>query len=246
MIHMRLIRLTPGIFGDSSRGANGILRRFNSPGPGGSSNSIFQAENQPQIGANGQRVSANNFQIDGVSVNSLSHGGAAVVTPNQESVKEIQISSSSLFSRRRSKFRRTNPKLFHRMGLTIFTAAPSSSTTVRSSMPLISIQTILVVAEQNVSSASSGSLVAVSVDHSFCRGSVASPAAYNLRDRAFFFCLTKRYVRTQPRRRLLTSRHRSSGKPSSMHGPEESAPGYWPATAFNPHRRRTDTFMHRS
>ena len=67
----------------------------NSPGPGGSSNSIFQAENQPQISANGQRVSANNFQIDGVSVNSLSHGGAAVVTPNQESVKEIQVSSTT-------------------------------------------------------------------------------------------------------------------------------------------------------
>jgi hypothetical protein len=91
-----LIRLTPGIFGDSSRAANGNSQALpNSPGPGGSSNSIFQAENQPQISANGQRVSANNFQIDGVSVNSLSHGGAAVVTPNQESVKEIQVSSTT-------------------------------------------------------------------------------------------------------------------------------------------------------
>ncbi len=91
-----LIRLTPGIFGDSSRSANGNSQALpNSPGPGGSSNSIFQAENQPQISANGQRVSANNFQIDGVSVNSLSHGGAAVVTPNQESVKEIQVSSTT-------------------------------------------------------------------------------------------------------------------------------------------------------
>ena len=91
-----LIRLTPGIFGDSARSANGNASGLpNSPGPGGSNNSIFQTENQPQISANGQRVSANNYQIDGVSVNSLSHGGAAVVTPNQESVKEIQISSAS-------------------------------------------------------------------------------------------------------------------------------------------------------
>ena len=91
-----LIRLTPGVFGDSSRSPNGNSAGLpNSPGPGGSNNSIFQAENQPQISANGQRISANNFQIDGVSVNSLSHGGAAVVTPNQESVKEIQISSST-------------------------------------------------------------------------------------------------------------------------------------------------------
>ena len=91
-----LIRLTPGVFGDAGRSPNGNSSGLpNSPGPGGSSNSIFQAENQPQISANGQRVSANNFQIDGVNVNSLSHGGAAVVTPNQESVKEIQISSTS-------------------------------------------------------------------------------------------------------------------------------------------------------
>ena len=91
-----LARLTPGIFGDAGRSPNGNANGLpNSPGPGGSNNSIFQAENQVPISANGQRVSANNFQIDGVSVNSLSHGGAAVVTPNQESVKEIQISSSS-------------------------------------------------------------------------------------------------------------------------------------------------------
>lgn len=91
-----LIRLTPGVFGDAGRSANGNSSGLpNSPGPGGSNSSIFQTENQPQISANGQRISANNFQIDGVSVNSLSHGGAAVVTPNQESVKEIRISSTT-------------------------------------------------------------------------------------------------------------------------------------------------------
>jgi outer membrane receptor protein involved in Fe transport len=91
-----LARLTPGIFGDSARSGNGNSSGLpNGTGPGGSNNSIFQVENQPQISANGQRISANNFQIDGVSVNSLTHGGAAVVTPNQESVKEMQISSSS-------------------------------------------------------------------------------------------------------------------------------------------------------
>ena len=91
-----LARLTPGVFGDAGRSPNGNSSGLpNSPGPGGSNNSIFQAENQPQITANGQRISANNFQIDGVSVNSLSHGGAAVVTPNQESVKEIQVTSTT-------------------------------------------------------------------------------------------------------------------------------------------------------
>jgi len=94
-----LIRLTPGVFGDSARGGNGnssgLPNSGSDTGPGGSNNSIFAAENQPQISANGQRVTANSFQIDGVSVNSLTHGGAAVVTPNQESVKEIQISSTT-------------------------------------------------------------------------------------------------------------------------------------------------------
>jgi outer membrane receptor protein involved in Fe transport len=91
-----LLRLTPGIFGDAARGGAGASNGLpNSTGPGGSNTSIFQTENQPQISANGQRVSANNFQIDGTSVNSLSHGGAAVVTPNQESVKQVSVVSST-------------------------------------------------------------------------------------------------------------------------------------------------------
>lgn len=91
-----LIRMTPGVFGDGARGGAGqAVNLPNTTGPGGSNTSIFQVENQVPISANGQRVSANNFQIDGVSVNSLEHGGAAVVTPNQESVKEIQVLSTS-------------------------------------------------------------------------------------------------------------------------------------------------------
>ncbi|HVF90429.1 MAG TPA: carboxypeptidase regulatory-like domain-containing protein, partial [Blastocatellia bacterium] len=91
-----LIRLTPGVFGDGGRsGSGGAVNIPNVAGPGGSNSSIFQVENQVQISANGQRVSANNFQIDGVSVNSLGWGGAAVVTPNQESVKELRVLSSS-------------------------------------------------------------------------------------------------------------------------------------------------------
>ena len=76
-----LLRLTPGVFGDAGRGGGGgSIALPNAVGPGGSNTSIFQVENQPQITANGQRISANNYQLDGVSVNSLTHGGAAVVT----------------------------------------------------------------------------------------------------------------------------------------------------------------------
>src|SRR4030095_11970005 len=60
-----------------------------------SNNSIFQTENQVPISANGQRLSSNNFTIDGVSVNSFNWGGAAIVTPNQEAVKEISVLSST-------------------------------------------------------------------------------------------------------------------------------------------------------
>src|SRR6266404_3281139 len=91
-----LLRFTPGVFGDGSRQGNGQANNLpNGSGPGGSISSIFQVENQVQVVADGQRTASNNFTIDGVSVNSLSFGGAAVITPNQESVQEITILSSS-------------------------------------------------------------------------------------------------------------------------------------------------------
>ena len=91
-----LVRLTPGVFGLGARSGTGdSVRMPNQDGPGGSSNSVFATENQVPISANGQRVEANNFQLDGVTAMSQAWGGAAVVTPNQESVKEIRVSSSS-------------------------------------------------------------------------------------------------------------------------------------------------------
>ncbi|MEP7213852.1 MAG: TonB-dependent receptor [Acidobacteriota bacterium] len=91
-----LAKLAPGIIAPGARGGNGNSVGFpNTTGPGGSNTSIVQSENQVPISASGQRLSQNNFQIDGISVSSLQHGGAANITPNQESVKEIQIVSSS-------------------------------------------------------------------------------------------------------------------------------------------------------
>lgn len=91
-----LARLTPGVLSPGARGGNGnSVGLPNTTGPGGSNSSIMQSENQVPITASGQRLSQNNFQVDGVSVTSLQHGGAANITPNQESVKEVQISSTS-------------------------------------------------------------------------------------------------------------------------------------------------------
>ena len=91
-----LIRLTPGVFGLGARDATGGSARFpGQEGPGGSGQSVFATENQVPVSANGQRVEGNNFQLDGVTAMSQAWGGAAVVTPNQESVKEIRVVSSS-------------------------------------------------------------------------------------------------------------------------------------------------------
>ncbi|MBA2620589.1 MAG: TonB-dependent receptor, partial [Acidobacteria bacterium] len=91
-----LARLAPGVLAPGARGGNGnSVGLPNTTGPGGSNSSIVQSENQVPISASGQRLSQNNFQIDGVSVTSLQFGGAANITPNQESVKEVQILSSS-------------------------------------------------------------------------------------------------------------------------------------------------------
>ena len=91
-----LLRTAPGITGDGAR--NGIGQAVylpNGAGPGGSNSGIFQTENQVQIAAAGQRQADNNFMVDGVSVNSLTHGGAAVVSPSEEAVGEMTVVSTS-------------------------------------------------------------------------------------------------------------------------------------------------------
>ena len=99
-----LIRLAPGIFGDGARAGTGASMGFpNGPSPGtgtgssgtgGSNTAIFQVENQQPISANGQRVTSNDYMVDGVSVNSLEWGGAAVITPSIETVQELTVLSS--------------------------------------------------------------------------------------------------------------------------------------------------------
>jgi hypothetical protein len=91
-----LLRTAPGIIGDGARAGNGnAVFLPNGAGPGGSNSGTFQTENGVQIAADGQRQADNNFMIDGVSVNSLTHGGNAVVTPNEEAVGQMTIVSTS-------------------------------------------------------------------------------------------------------------------------------------------------------
>ncbi len=90
-----LVRTAPGITGTGGRSGNGqSVALGNTTGPGGSNTSVFQTENQVQISSSGQRVEQNVYLLDGVSVNSLEWGGAAVVTPNSESVADMTVISS--------------------------------------------------------------------------------------------------------------------------------------------------------
>jgi Carboxypeptidase regulatory-like domain/TonB dependent receptor len=91
-----LLRTAPGIAGTGARAGNGqAVFLPNGAGPGGSNTGTFQVENGVQISADGQRQADNNFMLDGVSVNSLTHGGNAVVTPNVEAVGQMTIVSTS-------------------------------------------------------------------------------------------------------------------------------------------------------
>ncbi len=91
-----ILRTAPGITGNGARtGAGNAVFLPNGAGPGGSSSGVFQTENQVQISAAGQPVANNDYLIDGVTVDSLSHGGSAVVTPNEEAVGSITVVSTS-------------------------------------------------------------------------------------------------------------------------------------------------------
>ncbi len=90
------LRTMPGIAGDGSRNGAGDSNFLpNNVGAGGSNSGIYATENQVQITASGHRVTANNYLLDGVSVNSLGYGGAAVITPNPEAVGSITVISTS-------------------------------------------------------------------------------------------------------------------------------------------------------
>ena len=93
----QLMRLAPGVFGDGAQtngGGTTTMPGSNRPSAG-PANSIFFIENGPQITANGTRPNSNLIQVDGVGVNSVSWGGSAVLTPNEESIKEVRVIASN-------------------------------------------------------------------------------------------------------------------------------------------------------
>ena len=89
----QLLQLAPGAFGDGSRGGQNAGSNLPGTTVGGTSgtDAVFKIENGGQITANGARTGENNYQIDGVGTTSVTWGGTSVITPNEDSVKEIKI-----------------------------------------------------------------------------------------------------------------------------------------------------------
>ncbi|MHB1794378.1 MAG: outer membrane beta-barrel protein [Acidobacteriaceae bacterium] len=93
----QLSQLAPGVFGDGSQAAGGGTNSLPASNMSGSTNNsgIFKTENAPQISGNGGQNQTNGISIDGISTESAVWGGASVITPTEESVKDVQIVSNS-------------------------------------------------------------------------------------------------------------------------------------------------------
>ncbi len=89
----QLLQLAPGAFGDGAQGAGGGTQNLPSTTIGGTggTDGVFKIENGGQITANGARTGDNNYQIDGVGTTSVTWGGTSVITPNEDSIKEVKI-----------------------------------------------------------------------------------------------------------------------------------------------------------
>jgi len=89
----QLLQLAPGAFGDGAQGGGGGTQNLPSTTIGGTGGTegVFKIENGGQITANGARTGENNYQIDGVGTTSVTWGGTSVITPNEDSIKEVKI-----------------------------------------------------------------------------------------------------------------------------------------------------------
>src|SRR5436190_6667617 len=89
----QLLQLAPGAFGDGAQGAGGGTQNLPATTVGGTggTDGVFKIENGGQITAGGARTGENNYQIDGVGTTSVTWGGTSVITPNEDSIKEIKI-----------------------------------------------------------------------------------------------------------------------------------------------------------
>ena len=96
----QLAQLAPGEFGDGAQAAGGGTAQLPSSASGGSGVStgaaggIFVTQNDVQVINNGSINILNNTTIDGVSTTDSDYGGSTVITPTEESVKDMTVVSN--------------------------------------------------------------------------------------------------------------------------------------------------------
>lgn len=92
----QLVQLAPGMFGDGAQqsgGGTASMPGSNSGGTG-ATDGVFKTENQPQTSGNGGRTNSNGISLDGVAITSVTWGGAAVITPSEDSIKEVKVDAN--------------------------------------------------------------------------------------------------------------------------------------------------------
>ncbi|HTW61534.1 MAG TPA: carboxypeptidase regulatory-like domain-containing protein [Terracidiphilus sp.] len=94
----QLTQFAPGAISDMSQAAGGgtyTLPGVQSAAVGTTaSGGIFATENGPQVLANGNQFENNGIQIDGISTESAVWGGATVITPSEQSVDDVRVTTN--------------------------------------------------------------------------------------------------------------------------------------------------------
>jgi hypothetical protein len=81
-----LVVLTPGVTGLPSGGGQAYAQ---------ATADIFNAELGVNLNANGQRTESNSFSVDGATTNGNPRGGVTNLTPNADSIQEVQIQTNN-------------------------------------------------------------------------------------------------------------------------------------------------------
>lgn len=81
-----LVILTPGVTGLPSGGGQAYAQ---------ATADIFNAELGVNLNANGQRSESNSFSVDGATTNGNPRGGVTNLTPNADSIQEVQIQTNN-------------------------------------------------------------------------------------------------------------------------------------------------------
>src|SRR5262249_23309276 len=127
----QLLQLAPGAFGDGSQSAGGGTQNLpgTTIGGSGASAGIFSTENGGQVTANGARTGENNYTIDGVGMTSVSWGGTAVITPNEDSIKEVKVITDN-YDAEYGRYRGAQVQLISQTGTNSYHGSFSSKLTV--------------------------------------------------------------------------------------------------------------------